>query len=84
VRGDAVMWYNMKADGMMRGMIDQASLHGGCDPAPGEVTLSNLAHILNQLLLRINRNSPMELVTLVRFMCLMKVSNGKKKNRNLE
>ena len=37
VRGDAVMWYNLKPDGMMHGAIDEASLHGGCDPAPGEI-----------------------------------------------
>lgn len=37
VRGDAVMWYNMVADGHMQGAIDHKSLHGGCDPHAGEV-----------------------------------------------
>merc|ERR1711918_43232 len=37
VRGDAVMWYNMLADGHMQGSIDHQSLHGGCDPGPNEV-----------------------------------------------
>ena len=32
---DAVIWYNLEADGHMLGKLDYNSLHGACDPAIG-------------------------------------------------
>jgi hypothetical protein len=36
-RGDAVLWYNLKADGHMLGKLDPTALHGACNPGPGMV-----------------------------------------------
>ncbi len=36
-KGDAVLWYNLKAEGHMHGNLDRSSMHGACDPGPGAI-----------------------------------------------
>jgi len=41
-RGAAILWYNMKAPGVgHEAVVDEYSLHGGCDPVEGEKWASN-------------------------------------------
>jgi len=35
-RGDAVLWYNLQAEGHMEGNLDRTSLHGACNPKAGQ------------------------------------------------
>ena len=35
-QGDAVIWYNLLADGHMKGKLDHNSLHGSCNPEEGQ------------------------------------------------